>query len=341
MDIPGGVLTFGRRMIPVCIYCKEPHDASDFSRKAEHVLPQQWGLFENNLTLHRVVCKTCNGYFGDTLELYLGRDTPDGLNRFLYGVKDPSEYKSLGRRSTLEFRIESGPYAGARAFQRSVGTELVVQPLPQIGFGETSGAPHQWYLVDELPTFDEIKRLIDSGLSDIAFCGMDDPDPVLETLRGMGLQISEMAESVPAHWRDRGRVEGRTVLGHQFGRAVTKIALNYLASQYGAQTALMPQFDQARRYARYGESPPKRIWNADNGTILKDEPNAFGHILTVAWHPQTSTVLAQVSFHNTSRYQVILSSGAFALGVPFTGSGHFFDLSTKRVVQLTPAFGIP
>lgn len=320
-------------MVAVCIYCKELRE--DFA-KAEHVLPQQFGLFENNLTLHRVVCDACNSFFGDGLETYLGRDTPDGLNRFLLGVKDASEYKSLGRRSTMEFRIEDGPYAGARAFQ-SVGDEdLEVHPLPQVGFGESSDGPHQWYLVDELPTLDELRVLLDRGLSDISFCGIHDTSEVLDALRRIGAIVTELNETVPATWRGRAKVEIRTTLGQLFGRVITKIAMNYLASQYGARTALMPQFDQARRYARYGDIPPKRIWDADSEKIIKESPNAFGHILTVAWHPESSTVLAQISFHNTSRYRVRLSSGDFALGIPMHGTGHFFDLDSKKIIKLTP-----
>ncbi len=100
----------------------------------------------------------------------------------------------------------------------------------------------------------------------------------------------------------------------------------------------MPQFDAARRYARHAELPPERIWDADTEKIIKNLPNAFGHILTVGWQPETKTVLAQVSFHNWNRYQVRLAVEGFILDQPFKGCGHFFDLSAMRVVPLDPAW---
>jgi hypothetical protein len=51
-----------------CIYCKVEKDAKYFT-KVEHVIPQSFGHFENNLTLRNVVCDDCNQYFGDNLEL--------------------------------------------------------------------------------------------------------------------------------------------------------------------------------------------------------------------------------------------------------------------------------
>jgi hypothetical protein len=60
-----------------CIYCRLEKSEERF-RKAEHVMPQSYGKFEKNLTLHGVVCDDCNQYFGDTLELVLGRDTYEG-----------------------------------------------------------------------------------------------------------------------------------------------------------------------------------------------------------------------------------------------------------------------
>jgi len=51
-----------------CVYCVEDKPLSSFT-KVEHVMPQSFGLFTNNLTLVNTVCDDCNQYFGDNLEI--------------------------------------------------------------------------------------------------------------------------------------------------------------------------------------------------------------------------------------------------------------------------------
>ena len=53
-----------------CIYCLR--DNVEFTR--EHVIPESLGKFKtDNMVLHDKVCKECNKYFGDKLELNLCR----------------------------------------------------------------------------------------------------------------------------------------------------------------------------------------------------------------------------------------------------------------------------
>ena len=61
-----------------CIYCLKEKISNEF-RKREHVIPQMFGRFKNNLILRGFVCDNCNRYFGDNLELALGRDTIEGI----------------------------------------------------------------------------------------------------------------------------------------------------------------------------------------------------------------------------------------------------------------------
>jgi hypothetical protein len=67
----------------ICIYCLQDQSQAFFT-KVEHVVPQSFGRFENNFTLHGTVCDECNKYFGDNLEIALGRDTYEGGLRFEY-----------------------------------------------------------------------------------------------------------------------------------------------------------------------------------------------------------------------------------------------------------------
>ncbi len=113
------------------------------------MLPQSFGRFKGNLMLRGVVCDDCNHLFGSTIELYLARDTPDGLNRYLIGGKDPEEFKSLGKNSSLVTRADSGPLKGALVAQRVVDGKLGAAPLQQVALGKTDGGPYdKWFTVD-------------------------------------------------------------------------------------------------------------------------------------------------------------------------------------------------
>ena len=79
-----------------CIYCRENRLTSSYT-KADHVLPQSFGKFENNLTLKRLICDSCNQFFGDNVELAFARDTLEGQSRVDFGVKRPEEFISSGR----------------------------------------------------------------------------------------------------------------------------------------------------------------------------------------------------------------------------------------------------
>ncbi|MFE8598194.1 hypothetical protein [Archangium violaceum] len=134
------------------------------------------------------------------------------------------------------------------------------------------------------------------------------------------------------------RFESKALLGEKFSRCIAKIGFNYLASQYGAATARMPQFDVVRRFIRYGEAPRDRVLTVDAQPIIANLPDGvLGHAITIGWQAETKTVLAQVSFHGWARYQVKLAVGGFILE-PFRGRGHFFDLTSKEIEPLTPAW---
>ena len=145
-------------MIIRCIYCLEEKSAESFS-KSEHVVPQSFGRFKHNLTLRNVICDDCNQYFGDNLEVELGRDTFEGEARFHHGVKDSHEYKSVGERSRLIRRFVEGPFKGAYFYvghSNKVG-KIVALPCPQIGFLKKDGH-YEYFLLDNIPAKEFLEK---------------------------------------------------------------------------------------------------------------------------------------------------------------------------------------
>ena len=76
-----------------------------------------------------------------------------------------------------------------------------------------------------------------------------DVAPIVAELKARGLEVAEVVETRPAGCKHPVKVETVARLAMPFGRAITKIALNYLAHEYGAQTALMAGFETARPLA--------------------------------------------------------------------------------------------
>jgi HNH endonuclease len=102
--------------MPRCIYCREELGNEHFNR--EHVIPRHLGTFENNQTLIRTVCASCNSYFSANLEHAFGRDSFEAIFRLRHGQKPLGEFDGFaGER--LNFRIPAGkPGAGVLVTNR-------------------------------------------------------------------------------------------------------------------------------------------------------------------------------------------------------------------------------
>src|SRR5205814_9517651 len=68
-----------------CIYCQ----GSGVKFNREHVIPEAFGKFKDNFVL-TCVCVNCNQFFGDELELVLGRNSREAILRLHHGVKAPA-----------------------------------------------------------------------------------------------------------------------------------------------------------------------------------------------------------------------------------------------------------
>ena len=325
------------RTRPRCIYCRAEKDAGAFTR--EHVLHEGFGRFKNGLTLIDMVCGDCNQAFANDIDRYLLRDTIDGMNRFLKKTKDPAEYKSEGNRSTLESRIDAGPWKGLRLMQRVVDGELMAQPFPQVGFALSTEGPYEWYGRDALPKLEELKAKFPAGSNLlIEFFEVTDEKKVLDELRAMGVggDFAPLKESRPANWRapNKMKVENRQLLGLRFARAVAKICFNFFAWKFGRSAALMPEFDEIRKFIRFGEPRPEWFkWSGDNQPFTFEVPHEDGHVVAVAFNPADTAVVGLVSLHMFARYRMVLAPKSFKVQV--SDEVHFFDLKTMEAAPLT------
>ena len=311
-----------------CIYCRDEKADAAFNR--EHVMPEAFGTFAGNLVV-ACVCTQCNQFFGDGIDRKLARDTIEAIDRVRLGIKKPSEWKGEGTRSTTYFEFDQdGPFRGARGHHiaSEAGAELGVTTARWVGFSQPPRRSFDWWPLDNLPTKDELiakgyKRGEQLG---IQVEGEPDSEKVRAALRAKGFDVGALTQTPP---RQTGRVHGETVftVSRPEFRAVTKIALNYFAIVAGPDTALLPKFDDARRFVRYDE-PKRNVPTFMNPWF--DGSN--GHYTSLTRYEEF--VVVQLSILLRLQYFVKLSSDG--RDVPFTPAAHFFDLDTKTVSSIDP-----
>jgi hypothetical protein len=324
----------------ICIYCLEDQTQSSFT-KVEHVVPQSFGRFENNFTLHETVCDGCNKYFGDNLEIALGRDTYEGGLRFEYGLRQPSEFKSLGKKTRLTVRINEGEFKGAYAYREYSEDQqrIILKPAPQVGFRKLVDSEIEYYMLDQIPT----KQYFDQNGYDLDQPGSIRilPSTEVESIKMVLLEkgfIFKAHKDVNPDDSESSllcKIEG--VIDESIIRAVAKIAFNYLAYWQGPQFMLEADFNPTREFIRYGVNPQYPLIKIRQESILGDEPlsgkRRSGHLLTVDWAADKRSIVAQVSLLNWLTYSVCLARD-FLGEHRVIQRGHFFDPYNQQILQL-------
>ncbi len=326
----------------ICIYCLEDRGQSSFT-KVEHVVPQSFGGFENNLTLHETVCDGCNQYFGDNLEIALGRDTYEGGLRFQYGLKSPGEFKSLGKKSRLLVRVEEGEFKGAYAYRDREYSEnqreIVLKPISQVGFRRTENSAYDYYLLDDVPAkqyFDQngfelnqpgSMRIIPSTYREL----------IERALSEKGFAFKSHKDADPDHSEPDWLCKFEGTIDDTILRAVTKVGFNYLSYWQGREFMLEGDFDPTRRFIRYGVKPQYPLIKIRQEPILGDEPvegkRRSGHLITVDWAADKRSVVAQVSLFNWLTYSICLARD-FSGERRIIRKGHFFDPYNQQILEL-------
>jgi hypothetical protein len=321
-----------------CIYCLEKKAEDQFNR--EHVIPEAFGKFENNLVLD-CVCTKCNQHFGDTVDLKLARDSIEGIDRFWSGLKPTSEFKSLGRRSTTVAEFREGPNAGIRGYlhPNPTNAELRMQPLPHIGFAQDGVDEGRicWFASDKVPSKSELETFgFVKGRELMVHVREMSWEDARSLLGPKGYEpLSDPEVTMPPEGETLA-METLVIIGRLEQRAVAKIALNYLAVVGGSALARAPQFDGVRNFVRYdvGTSPVQPTENV-LGFAMNGKPVEKGHYLAVQT-TRERRVVADVCLMLRLRYFVLLSDVPFTVATPRLYHAHLFDVRAREVSPATP-----
>jgi HNH endonuclease len=331
--------------MPTCIYCLR--EGQEFDR--EHVIPEAFGTFEpTSFILYNAVCRECNNWFGRTLDFALSRDSMEALLRFRYGTKSPSEARDLPYRK-IELKIgQPGPWFGATVVLEPDRAGKAVEPVPVAQAAFRWKGTQEWtFLVERELDADALAAYVKPvpGMLEIRVMGPSrhDHERVLQRLKAAGInfrQESSLANPIT----DDGKVlvEIEAAVDQTIFRAIAKIAFNYVAHQHGSDFVLRSDFDDIRKYIRYGMAP---AWTQRVPVVLPSQrPVLFddlpqmrqtnGHLITFDWNTGQTGFLAQVSLFNTVTYHVAICpvySGVWSNGF---SRGHHFDIEAKTIVPL-------
>lgn len=315
-----------------CLYCDETKTLDRFNR--EHVIPEAFGKYEENLVLRGCVCWDCNDHFGRTLDRALARDSKEGLDRFVHGLVEPKPGRTVG--TSIALRQRGGAFDGAILDWEldAKGTLLTAKPARQVGFASTELGPFEWHRVDALPPIESLRS---RGVTYCVAGGLA-ADEAAEVFSKLGLEVTEL--SVLGDPRDRDGMLDTTMEGNidkTIRRAVAKIAFNYFASAYPT-LAPMDQFRDVRRYIRWGEDPVENPVSVSARSILGGLPpsqQVVAHIVATRWDGGAHQVIAQVSLFGWVEYRVVLSTSRFLILPTCIDSGHMFNPYAKQIAPLT------
>lgn len=328
-----------------CIYCMRELPRAAFNR--EHVVPESFGTFEpDNFVLHEAVCLDCNDFFGRGPDQFLGRDTYEGILRYQYGIADlPKTKGDRFKPRRIIFAIsEDGPWKGTllefKGFLAETGRPHC-DFVPQVAFLDSRTQKWTHFAEHELPT----RQTAEAKGFDWKILRVLGPDQLtrlrlVELLKGNGFDhkfTSSEERFLDSRPSTSVGVELTFNIDEVIKRAISKMAFNYLAKTHGTKLVLSPDFDDVRRFCRYGDKITWEHFRSEQIPILGSESarrrHFSGHIIVVEWDAASQGINAKVSLFNRITYRVRLCRR-------FTGvyrelkSGHTFDPTTKQIQKL-------
>lgn len=320
----------------ICIYCLQDKEKEHF-KKAEHVIPQSFGTFEENFTLKDTVCDECNQYFGDNLEIFLARDTFEGIQRHKYNVQDPAKFKSMGKRSELIIRVEEGQMKGAYAYLyfSKFYNRVIIKPLKQVGFRKSGFLEYDFFQINELKKVNISNYDLKEQESIILF-GVS-PAEAKELLKNVGVDNFNCYGEKGFNSNQPDilcKIEG--TINVKILRVVCKIAFNYLAYWEGKDFVLDKSFDGIRNFILNGIKPKSEFISIEDETLLIEEiekgMNIVGHFITTEWLDD-KTIFARVSLFNIFFYHIFLTDCYYGEFRDVT-RGHLFNPNARLIHRI-------
>jgi hypothetical protein len=325
-----------------CIYCRRLLDETGFNR--EHVISEAFGKFENALVLHNTVCRDCNRYFGDLLEVRFTRGAFEGLLRFEKGLRNPPD--EVIKLPYVEVTLPAGTtWSGVRLGLR-MEDKLRIHLFPQVAFQPKSKSKGAWV---HITTYEIEKGALtdtsdlDTRTARIFTLTEAERDAILCMLRENGIGFTRLEDFDAPKGLFDGRdleVDLTVTVNKGIRRCVAKYVFNYLAHECGSAFVLGADFDPVRRFIRYGEVAGHELVVEDVrpkwGHGSAEGKETTGHVVAIQWATNGLDLIGQVQFFGAIRYTVLL---ARQYGGPIwrpIRCGSHYDVESRTI---RPVFG--
>lgn len=318
-----------------CMYCLKEKDHKQFNK--EHVLPQAFGTYKNNFILKNMVCKECNDYFGNNLDISLARKSYHGIERY---KQEPERLKDVTSidNSFIEITLMDPdlPILKGLIMELSVsqnGKNLISTPKPQIGLRKANGT-FDFFCFDKIPNINSLDLDNDYNLSidGIMTPPGVDYEEAKNALINKGYNLNSHSEFT-INWPKDILSQIHFSINKILCRAIAKIALNYFA-YFNNEVVFNENFNAIRDFVR-NDNGENLVKIEPNLPMLLDEINSktrrLAHI--IAYEIKSNGLLAYVSIFNDIRYEVILSKNANFDGIK-NSSGHLFDPGSRSIAEL-------
>ena len=300
----------GDQTARVCIYCLRRLDAKEFNR--EHVLSEAFGAFRQAPVLHYCVCRECNQFFGDQLEVRFARGAFEGMLRYETGVKTPPEGAINLQYVELSIPDGNGDWSGVRLELMKAEDGLRVGVVPQAAFFDQSKNRWVHFTADaidrELPT--ELPEFRKSRVR-IYARSPQETNAIVSKLSEQGVNFQKAGDlELPESLRKTSEIEVEVtfIVNKGIRRCIAKYAFNHLAFVCGSLFVRGADFDVVRRFVRYGDEPPYPLFVQSHRQILYDDRPACrqtnGHLLALSW--TGFDLVSEVSLFNYITYGVSL-----------------------------------
>ena len=330
-----------------CIYCLEDKPPEAFNR--EHVVPEAFGVFANNLVLLKTVCEGCNSTFGRELDLFLGRDSFEGIIlRPQYGVAKRRSPGSRFKPRRLIIALDGpgdwkGTLVEVTGYQGApIGGRLVINFINQVVFLKKGSTEKVHIPTESVPNRSELNTALDPRPQAVFGPSPETRLAMIAKLKSLGYEFTAYREGpryVDSVEDNQAPLEVSGQIDNTIRRAVSKIAFNYAAHIHGAEFVLRDCFNPARRFIRFGEKPewPIPAVRYSTDPILADETKnyarAMGHIVVMEWDAARRGINARVSLFNHHAYQIRLCHQFDGIYREIR-SGHHFNIPTKKIYPM-------
>lgn len=275
-----------------CIYCLRRLDAQEFNR--EHVLSEAFGAFHQAPVLHHCVCRECNQFFGDHLEVRFARCAFEGMLRYRNGVKTPPEGDINLRYVELAIPDGKDDWSGVRLKLVNEEDGLRVSLIPQAAFFDRNQGRWVHLTADEIDGGLLAERPdFKKGQIRIYARSSHEYSAIVLKLYEHGVNFQKAGDLKPPEGLLEApdmEVEVTLTVNQGIRRCIAKYAFNHLALVCGSEFVRGADFDIIRQYVRYGGAPPYPLVVASSRPILYDESAISTPDRRASAHPELDCV---------------------------------------------------